>query len=263
MAAYPRKQTVVIFVICALAVGGVAFYVNSRPNGSERAPSILPVTASLSTSTQTIADTDWQKQFLELSSASSSFSTPNKAKLGNVPEKLTATDLLSRNFFTQYVSLSQSGVIGDPSAVSNAVDQTISSSASGLSGPKTYSLGDVHVVNDSDSAIKNYDSVIVSVSNIYSHQPDEADIAARAFEDSDTGILADIDPIISTYRNLLSRLMSTPVPRSMSSYQVDLLNGFSMLLYSAQAFRHMDTDALSGLAAVRIDAVGTQTVTNA
>lgn len=266
MAAYPRMRTAVIFLICALAIGGVAFYVYGGDSedislsSSDTSPLLA---AAAQNATGTIAsNADWKKQFLG-SATSSAFKTTGAKSAAPAKEKpLTATDQLSRDFFTKYAELHQANLTGDAGAVTTVMDQVAVQTATSLPVPKVYSEKDIRV-SQSAASIDAYKNEIKSISNDFGAQLDEAAIAADAFETGDMTKLAQIDPIIKQHQSLISRLLAIPVPSSLVKYHVDLLNGMSLVLYSTQAFRHIDTDALRGFAAVRENAVGFQQITTA
>ncbi len=253
MAAYPRKQTFFIFVICALVTGGTAFYVYGE-NGPETAGISAGNTAAAVQATGTIStNADWKKEFLD--TASTSAYKTSSAKPASVEKQapLTATDLLSRNFLTKYGELHQAGLTGDQATVDNVMGQIVSDNTATLQAPKTYTAKDPPASQGNPTA-SAYKNAIQAVSAAYDAHQDEAEIAAQAFETADMTKLAEIDPIIVQYKNMISLLLKTPVPQAYIQFHLDLLNAMSEGLFSAQAFRHMDTDALNGFAAVRMNA---------
>jgi hypothetical protein len=263
MAAYPRKQTVAIFILCAFAVGGVALYVYGGSvgikTGSERGPEAAAITVQSSS----VSSVDWQKQFLGMNASTSAFVATGKPVATQKNESLTAVDALGRNFFTQYAELRRSGLTTDPQTVSDAMGQVASQTIGGLSGPKVYSLKDIIVGGNGTAAVSSYGSAVMAVFKNYMPQQNEAVIAQQAFDDNDMNELAEIDPIISDYKDMVSLLIRIPVPRPLAQYHVDLINGVSIALYNAESFRHMDTDPLRGLAAVSLEVIGLQNISSA
>jgi hypothetical protein len=263
MRAYPQKQTVIIFALSVLIVGGVAFYVfqGREARQTAHAASLQPIEVSTQTIPAVIAsDTDWRKQFL--TATSSSFAAPKLATQKETFASSTATYSLGQNFITQYVLLRQSGQSGDMSAINTSMDQVASKSIDTIDGPATYTASHVSVVNDDVAARAAYAQIIGTVAARYEASNDEADVAASAFENEDMSHLAELDPIISDYRSMITALLSVRVPRPLAQYHINLLNGLSALVYSSEAFRHMDTDPMKGFAAIKTDAVGTQAVDN-
>lgn len=258
MAAYPHKQTVVILILCILAVGGAALYVHrSRLALAGNAPAQDRVTVTTARA-EPLPETDWQKQFLALASSTGSFTAgKNTAPAAPVNDN-TATYKFGQEFLTQYIALRQTGLASDARTVSSTIDQIIARGASAIDQPTIYGSGQLSIVTDSPDVIRAYATVFQSALKEYSVLPDEADIAARAFETGDPSQLSALDPIIISLRSMVNRLLAVRVPRSFADNHLDLVNSLSILLYSATAFRHMDTDPLKGLAAIRFDAIVSQ-----
>ncbi len=263
MATYPRKQTVFIFVACVLATSIAALFVYGDSWAKEGQPAVSQIAAEAipaASSTAISADTDWQKQFLD---AGMTTSAHGAKPVADAPEKLTATDVLGRNFFSQYMGLKQEGLTTDPNSVEGALNQAINKSASMISEPQLRSESDIHITKDSSATLIAYSNTIASIYKVYKDIPDEAAVAAQAFEDSDLSELIKLDPIITAYKNLATRVAALPVPNSLSAYHLQLLNGLDLLAYSTEAFRGLDKDPIKGFAAVRIDAIGSRGTSDA
>jgi hypothetical protein len=260
MAAYPRKQTLFIFIICALITGGTAFYVYGQYSEESKAASTsqnsAAVLSSRTATSTTPVSTDWKKQFLNTSTSSTLKASNAKPSVAANEKPLTATDQLSRNFLTKYSELQQAGLISDPETVSQVMGQVVTQSADIELIPKEYTAKDLTISSDTPQNIVAYKNIIKSVSERHSSLQDEAEIAVEAFEMEDMSLLVKIDPIINEYKGMISRLLSTPVPEPYLQHHLDLINGMSVSLYSTQAFRHIDTDAIRGFASVRLNAIG-------
>lgn len=262
MAAYPRKQTVVIFAICAIAVGGVSYYSYGPfwDNRNPQTPSSPTLVAAVDVQGVLVSNNDWQKQFLGSDSATSTAykaTTPYSVASGD--KDLTPADKLGRNFFTQYAQLNQAGLTNDPQTVSDSMGQVASQTVGGLSGPKVYSLNDIVIGANGTPATASYGNSLISVFNSMPNQ-NEAVIAQQAFDDNDMSELAEIDPVITSYSNMISKLVKVPTPRPLAQYQLNLINGLSIALYNAESFRHMDTDPVQGLSAVSLEVIGLQNI---
>lgn len=258
MAAYPRKQTLLIFTLCALVTGGTAFYVYGQNSGSTTSATTQNVASAIlstATSTKIVSNDDWKKQFLEASKGTD-YKTTASANAKAVKEApLTTTDILGRNFLAKYAQLHQAGLTTDDQTVSDLMSQAILDSTANLPEPKTYSSKDIVTIPNNTRSISDYRNIIDAVAKEYSAREDEAAVATNAFEIEDMTTLSKIDPIIAQYKKLIGRLLATPVPVAFIQHHIELLNGMSAGLYSAQAFRHIDTDTLMGFAAVRVNAV--------
>ncbi len=257
MAAYPHKQTVLILILCVIAVGGFAYYVFGREDASAAAAKEQSSVLAESAPSEPLPETDWQKQFISKTASSTAFKAATDVKKDEKPEKQTPTYELGQNFLTQYIELRQKGLSSDEDLVKAAMDDVVVKSSGAIPPPKTYAARDVSIVNDSASAFQQYNKSLNQAAELYAAHRDEAEIAADALENSDFTKLSEVDASISEYKNILASLVGSQVPRSFADRHLDLLNSLSQLLYSAQAFRHIDTDPLTGLATIRLNAVAT------
>ena len=272
--AYPRRQTVVIFAVCAVAVIAVALY---KRNG--QAAAVIPVNGELAVTTVTDAtssgianvDSDWKKAFIQSGSSgasgSGSFKPSSQADKSTSDAPLTDVDQLGRNFMTQYANLRQAGLTTDPATVGDAMGQVAATSINGLPSPKVYALSDIRTVTDAPSAISSYGKDVNSIfaADLPSQDPtrNEAVLAEKALNDNDMSELQAIDPIIKGYQSMLNDLLIVPTPHSLAQDHLALINGVSVALYNAQSFRHLDTDPVRGMAAVSLEMVGLQAMSSA
>lgn len=266
MAAYPRKQTVVTFLLCTVAVLGVAYYVNGE--------SILPWSAKKTNYYQNVSaapvlaetfaiNDDWKKQFLDSNSTSTAFRVPAVVKTAEKPKPLTATDKLGREFMTRYYTLRQTGLADDPASVNSAMAQVTAENIADLPTPKTYTEKNIKITSDTVPAMKAYSEGISYIIKTFMPRDNEFEIAVTAVEQGKSGSLAKIDPIIKNYDLMISRLLSTPVPNSVAGYHLDLINGLSISLYAAKALRHIDSDPVKALGGISFVTIGLEGIQSA
>ncbi len=266
MAAYPRKQTLFIFIICALVTGGTAFYVyggSSKGSSSAAASAPSSISSEASAQEKIASSGDWQKQFLDAATSSDLYKTKNAASAAKAPENLTVTDKMSREFMVKYAQLRQSGLNKDPQAVANLMSQVTKETISQLPPPKSYSQKDLIIAPAGTASTKAYGNDILLGFERYMPAVNEAQIANEAYATGDMGKLAQIDGVIGNYRSIVNHLLKTPVPAALSASHLNLLNGFSIALYNAQALRHIDTDPLKGLAAITQELAAIKNITGA
>lgn len=263
MAAYPRKQTVVILVVCILVVGGLAFYVRAGNSGFSRAKSLdTGLTNTLFISTQEIlpVTTDWRKQFLGASATSTTLKGTASASLSTPDEKLTATDLLGRAIFAKYAELRQTGLNNDSKSVESVVNQVTAANLSALPAPKKFSAKDIITSTNTTLNLSMYSKAILATLGTYMPKVNEMEIANQAITNDDMTELKKIDPIIANYKQMISLLTTMQVPIPLTQYHVDLLNSLSMALYNAESFRQVDTDPVRGLSAASSELVILQNI---
>lgn len=263
MAAYPRKPTVVIFAICVIAVGGVAYSVYGQSIGKNLVQNTDSPLSVVTETSAPVANTDWQKQFLNNEVSGGTFKATNKTELVETEENLTATDQLGREFFAKYATLKQSGLTSDPQVVGNAILQVAKDSVNGLNGPKTYSEKDLAVVANTQASLSAYGRFLLAAFQDHMPKENEAIVANQAFQNNDMGYLTNIDPIIAGYKDMLAYLLNIPVPQPLLQYHITLTNGVSISLYNAESFRHMDVDPVRGLSAISLEMIGLQNIASA
>lgn len=257
MAIYPRKQTIFIFIIALMAVGGVAYYVHGGfpdkksdiTQSDETAPLIATASQSLP------ANTDWQKQFLDKTNNDTIFKSSSKNSEKPTYDAPTATEILARNFMVKYKAIKDSGISPDDKTVAQIMSQVAQESLVATKNPKTYTITDLKNITEKNdySTFREYSQNIKFILTTYFHQKNEVAIARTASEENDLSTLKNIDPIIRDYGKAISGLLTTAVPKELVTYHVRLLNAVSMSLYGAQAFRKMEADPITALSATSLE----------
>ena len=139
----PRKQTLVISVACLVVVLGVAVYVyypmwgNSQNSASSKSLVLSTPTSMDPLSTSTSTNSDWQKTFFSLPSITRDEASTT-ASSTSIPEKLTQTDILGRNFFMAYTQLKQTGLSSDPDSINKVASQLADDTVAQLKQQKIY-----------------------------------------------------------------------------------------------------------------------------
>jgi hypothetical protein len=176
-------------------------------------------------------------------------STKQTVKAGAAKTELSPTEKLARNFFSQYMELAQSGYGDDADSQAALANQVIQNDMV-ITKPKTYTTTDIIVASDtSDAAVRTYANAVGELIKKYNDPKfrNELVIAKEALEKEDFSGLKELDPIISSYKNILNGLVKIPVPLTLADTHLTMINGFNILIFSGEALRKMDTDALSGI----------------
>lgn len=263
---YPRKQTVIIFVVCTLAVSGAAYYASNNASAGQSTANIVIKSGTVVADAQnalTSTNADWQKQFLNNTSGKTTTTgTKNQGAIGqNAP--LTATDKLGQQLFTSYMELKQANLLDNTDVVNQTAEDLVTSSFN-AEQPKIYTQKDLHIISASDEqTLKQFSSSVTDTIDSYTAKESEASIIQEYLTNSDSAILKRLDPIISTYKRMVAELLSVPTPQVMAADQLQIINAFSSLLFAAQSLQISDSDTVKGLAGVTMHVNGTQQVTNA
>jgi hypothetical protein len=258
---YPHVKTIIVFLICLAIIALTITYSYGQTTFKYANP--VKVTSTGDTLT---SNNDWKKQFLDNSTAGN-FKTPTNTKTSTVSEgPLSATELLARNFFAQYVDLRQAGQTSNQQAVNSVANDLIAESVGSIKLPTAYTLSNLQIKTNPDAAyLQSYGRSIYQtiISYTPTSQNNQAEIATRALEKGDMTILKEIDPLIVNYQKAVTTLLSIPAPQALAQYQVDLINGFNIALFDAKALRKTDSDPVTAMAAVKLELVSLQMMNNA
>jgi hypothetical protein len=255
MAAYPRVQTVVTFLVCTAAVAGVAAYVYGGSFASAKSKQVSAVAAVTSSpEANTLVETaSWKETFFNITEDDKSGFETSRAKNASpdaTAEDLSATDIFGREFFSKFMTLRQAGMISNPEATDALVTQAVEDSQLITDGPKVYAMSSLTIapVEDNDTREAYANAVAWALTR---NQPleNETIIAKEALETGNMERLSDIEPIIAIYTNVRTELLRIPVPTSAAPYHLKLVNGISEALATAVALRSSGTDPLQALAA--------------
>lgn len=255
---YPRKQTVIISIVCILAVGA-AIYANqgfSKASGQADVDKqvIADVTAPVA---PTSTASDWRKQFA-VDAATGTAKSSSKSANGSSDQILTQTDALGRQLFTQYAALKQANLLDDADSVNQAVSSLASTYVQGDQA-KTYTLNDLTIYDSVDTArLQSFASGVIDAINLFSMQKTEAMVMQEYMNGRDPSVLTQLNPIIATYKKIISRLTAMPVPRSLSDKHVALLNAMSTLQFAAESLRFADGDPVRSMTGIRSHMDGVQ-----
>lgn len=245
---YPHKQTVLIMIVCAIAVGGAYMYTKQSSSTAKTSViSPISVTNESEKPSAIATSTDWQLSFLDKSTTS----TPEKTANTVQNQELTLTDRFGRDFFARYIQLRQSNLIENQQFVTDTLNQSIYTAARGAKQPKTYSLSDLSVIPNPDSArIRAYGNSLGSIFSTYTVNADPAIIANDAFEKGDMTMLEQIDPIISAYASIASALRDLPVPQPLTTYHLNLLNAISGMEKISRDIRAIESDPMQSIVSI-------------
>lgn len=265
MAIYPHKQTVIVFIVCAIVITAALYSMPARNNPDStgiQATASGDIKADLTVDSGTSAtianNDDWKKQFFDGAAVSHATAANNSAAPVETP--LTLTDKIGRDFFTQYVRIKQAGLDGDATAVSNVAND-LSGSLSDSLKPAVYVMADIKAISDSSAAANAY-AKDLALALKYMPAADAAEIANSAFDKGDMNLLKGIDPIIVSYQNLRTALVAMSAPQSVSQYHLNLVNGVSKVLFNAQALRKLEVDPAQSLAALSVYLTAFQSMSN-
>lgn len=255
------KNIVFIFLAILLVGGSFVFaeYRNRQAKSIYKAPEVSA--SSLDTSAQYI-DTDgdgvpdWEEVLVGTnpndpkSKSTKATSTPTIKDLTKTTEKLDPIDVVSREFFARYMELRQLGISSDKLNQQELAQKTIDSIK--FVEAKPYVMSDI-LVNTitSKESIKKYGNDMANVFKKYFvSSRNEGVIVKDALQKKDPEILKELDPVIESYKNIVSGLLKTEAPKSMGTMHLDLVNVMNSTLFVMQSFRKTMVDPIAGVQAM-------------
>ena len=246
---YPRLNTVGIALGCALVVTGFMAYVRWGTSTTAQVQNTTSLSANvpLESNTQHLVlddSVDWKKGILAVASSS-------HATITSPSQPLTLTDALGRDFFGKYLQLRQQNLSGNSSAVGDSVDSTIEDVVRQASVPTTYSGKDIIVTTtDTTSSVHTYGNTVALAFMNFAPRANPLEIVTDALEHEDMDSLVAIDPIITSYKKLIQALVATPVPATLASTHLDLINAVSSLNFITQQLRNVSVDPMQSMIAL-------------
>ncbi len=238
-----------MILIAIILVGGAFLFAEYRNKDAQVVYTKADVAVSASTSPtlqQFENNTDWKKVLLANDlSTSSSITDLTKKK-----EVLEPIDIVSRQFFAQYMELRQMGSAKDPLSQQELVEKTIGSMT--FTSPKAYTIDQIKIsLVDDTTATKQYGN---DVGNIFKKNATNSRNEGVIVRDSqimeDPSILKELDPIATSYKNIINSLLKLSSPEPLSPLHLDLINAINEALFIVESFKKSAVDPVSGLQAV-------------
>jgi hypothetical protein len=168
-------------------------------------------------------------------------------------KNLTETDKFSRELFSAIASLTQTGTLDQ--ATADKIGASLSEKIQNPAQKKVYTLADIKVIqDDSLSAVKKYNDTLDNIiEKKYPIKGNVVEILARFLVDEnnvDPSVLAELGPIIEQRNKIISAILSTEVPKSLSFLHLGLINALEKYSESLSAIKLFDTDPIIALGGI-------------
>lgn len=243
-----RFKNIFVLLVCILAIFLTLLYTKAKTNISA-GNSNISVTNSQKQD-KLPENPDWRKDFLTGSISTTKADQKSSDKAG-VDKPLTLTDKLGREFFTKYVELKQQNLTDDQKTVTSAMEETIGNALKDLPQSKKFTIKQLNISNKNDAdSIRNYANSVGLIFIEYWPKNDPAQIASDAFEGNDMSMLKKIEPLITSYDKIISKLLVIPTPRILAADHLDIINSASSLLNISQGLRSAESDPMKAIVAL-------------
>ncbi len=164
-------------------------------------------------------------------------------------EKLTNTDILARDFFAKYMELKQVGLAEDKESQQEMISQVLKGGLV-IEKPKDYTVSNVKIITDnSKEALKKYgnDTGAIFQKYIIKDSRNEMVIEKEALDKEDFTVIKELDPIILSYKNMLSGLLKVNTPQNISNIHLDIINSLNGLIFADESLKKIELDPVSGV----------------
>jgi len=166
-------------------------------------------------------------------------------------ENLTQTDQFSREFFSTIATLNQNGQMDQ-----ETIDKLSSSLADHIQNStprKVFELSEIKIKNDNSlESVKNYN---IALGLILKGYPvvNAIDVLGRAItpdEDIDSGILAELKPLIQQMEKIIDASVKIEVPQEFSNLHLGAINSLEKVMENLVDLQMIDTDVIVALSAI-------------
>ncbi len=261
---YPGRSTVIIFVACAVAVGGAALYAYGGSGSGQSAQQNRNQIAlsgnnnSMLNATGT-ADESWRAQFPYATTSQYAGKPTANAPTGPT----TVTEALGMDFLSRFADLKQANLLNNTDIVNQTVDNMLSTDLNPAK-PKTYSESDLIVaMSTNTTSLGAFSDALANLIDSYAATTSEVEILQVFTTNNDPSILYELRPIIAEQKRIIAGILAIPVPQTLVNDDVNLLNGMSTLEAASESLYAADTDAVRGLVGSSLHADGAQAVSDA
>ena len=250
---YPNRQTLIIAIVCAIAVLGTIMYVYTETppqlpeQSSSNALSTNP--PDISTFIATSSD-DWKKQFFG-QSTNNIVSLKNKPTNTSSEATSTLTDKLSQELFARFIQLKQQNLDGNSQLVQDVVNETVDNALQNSGQPQIYTTALIPTIDrPTQNDYMTYGNSVGAILYTYTPKTRATQVAKMAFDQNDMSVFSQIDPITASYQKMIQALLAVRTPSDMAASHIDLVNSVSTLLFISQSIRNTQGDATQAIIAI-------------
>lgn len=164
---------------------------------------------------------------------------------------LTQTDKFGRELFAKYLELRQLGLSTDADSKERLIAAMLQS-GNLVETPKIYKPTDLIISpTNTPAAIRNYGNVLSGVIINNSIKSRNENIIMRDYvQQNDDTKLAELTPILNSYRKIAKGLISTSVPSDLKDLHLNILNSVSELIFIIESYQKIEADPVIALQGV-------------
>lgn len=266
-----------IFVACIVSIGLITFAVTKDSWGFSKSNSVyvaenngtsgihLAIEKAIDAAAEKDTDgdgvKDWEETFKKSEAAGvatngqtgsegSGTSANQKTKDASNDPK-TKTEEISRNLFSEYMQLKQSGKLNQDT-MTNLVNKAVSQVDTG--GLNIYSPSDIKTIPDTDViGAKNYANGLVTIREKYRdlYKQNQIIIVGKTINFDDPASIESIDSTSKLYEATAKEMARLIVPKSLVASHVALLNDYVTSAEGLGELARLKTDPILALAGIQ------------
>ncbi len=247
MSILPSKKIVSIFILAAALVGSIIIAF-----GRDKSSQVINIANNLVAGDKVSLpeNPNWQNELSGVNANADKVKTEGATSAGQ-----TVTDTASISLMSNYLALKQSGKLDDASA-QKLIDQTTNYIAENTSVPiNKISASDLNIVADNGKqSIMDYGENLGTIAKIKSRAAIQNDfgIITQAIQSGDQSKLNELDGVITSYKNIVSKLVKTPVPKTFVKAHLDIVNSTNSMVSALTEMKSALSDPFKGLAALQL-----------
>lgn len=168
-------------------------------------------------------------------------------------EEGTLTDQMSKDFFARYLLLKQGGKEVTPEQAAKIAENTLKSADYTKTSGVVYTRKNIRVGSKtSKDLVEMYSKSItqILINRAIEDRGTTLDIISSAVKNQDQSELKKLDPIIASYKGVISDLVNLEIPSDAVDVHLNFLNSYSNLLSTVEAMRVLFTDPVRSFSAI-------------
>ena len=238
----PSKKIQVALVVLIVGIGALIFYSYKKNSVISYSSNngYLAVASSTSNTINGLAQTD----------NNNSVTATNNTSPNTPQEKLTHTDVLARDFFTQLVKANQSGTQITADNADQFVSDYLKTAPLPVINQNQYSAKDLMIIDSNDANMRAYQTAITAVftKNWPSGaKQNELIVLSDTFSNNDPKALDGLSTVISIYNNALQGSLKVSVPHQVVTEHLLVVNALSAYIQTLKMCQQAYTDTISGI----------------
>jgi hypothetical protein len=167
-------------------------------------------------------------------------------------ETLTQTDLIGRQLFTDYMSLSSKGQ-ATPENLNDLASKYVTSIQS-IDATTLFTISDLKIVEDSDITLKSYGQSLFGIRSKYQNSIKEMTSGMVSIQPGTNQFTTFMKNVSLLYKQSAEEMENLPVPASLAPYHLKLINNYLSSANAANQLTDISKDPIGSYASINTQA---------